>query len=132
MAVIYPSIAGFSSESFTAPQGFALDSDVIDQSATIVSGAGTIVFGQVLGMITASGKLTKHAPAASDGSQIAVAVAAYPVDATSADVVAKVYTAGVFAMDALVYNAATNSDALKLAVFPLTSTLKVRKLAFGS
>ena len=42
--------------------------------------------GQVLGLITASGKYAAHNPAAADGSQNAVAVCIYRYDATAADV----------------------------------------------
>jgi len=111
---------------------FAGSSDVITKPGTLVSGAGTVVLGQVLGLITASGKFTKHAPAAADGSQIAVAIAAYPADATAADAALSVYVAGEFAMDTLVWNAATNTDALKLAAFPVTSTIVVKKRFFSA
>jgi len=53
---------------------------------TIVSGAGVLVAGTVLGKITASGKYTDSPATGADGSQTAVAVLAYDVDATSADV----------------------------------------------
>lgn len=50
---------------------------------------GTLIAGQklaagsVLGLITASGKLTQLAPAAVDGSQTAVGVLVFPVDASA-------------------------------------------------
>ena len=132
MALTYPNAAGYAVETFIPSGDLSGASDIISQTGTIVSGAGTIVYLQVLGIITASGKYTKHAPAAVDGSQNAVALACFAVDATSGDVVTKVYTAGEFAMDALTWNAATNTDALKLAVFPPTSAIKVRKLAYGA
>ena len=53
---------------------------------TIVSGAGVVLAGTVLGKITASGKYTPSTVAAADGSQTAAAVNIYEVDATSADV----------------------------------------------
>lgn len=70
------------------------DSDVVKtegpnrisrDEATIASGAGKIVPGQVLGKITASGKLVPVAPAAADGSQTAAKVSLQYADATSAD-----------------------------------------------
>lgn len=51
---------------------------------TIVSGAGVIPMFRVLGRITASGLLTNYTPGATNGSEIAVAVAIEGVDATSA------------------------------------------------
>lgn len=52
---------------------------------TIISGAGVVVPGTVLGKITASGKYKASAIGASDGSEVAIAVALAGVDATSAD-----------------------------------------------
>ncbi|QCO03034.1 head decoration protein [Azospirillum argentinense] len=52
---------------------------------TIVSGAGKLAAGTVLGKITASGKYTASPATGSDGSQTAAAILLAPVDATSAD-----------------------------------------------
>jgi len=51
----------------------------------IVSGAGVVRAGTVLGKITASGKYTPSPHTGADGSQTAVAINLYEVDATSAD-----------------------------------------------
>lgn len=56
------------------------------ETITIVSGAGVVAAGTVLGKITASGKYTPSAIGAADGSQSAAAVNIYEVDATSGDV----------------------------------------------
>ena len=56
---------------------------------TIVSGAGSLGVGTVLGKVTANGKYTASDPAAGDGSEVAVAVLLDDVDATSADQVAR-------------------------------------------
>lgn len=83
----------------------------------IASGAGKLVPGQILGKVTASGKYVAHAPAASNGSEAAVAILYAAVDATSADAAAV-----IVARDAevkrgeLTYNAATDTDAEILAV----------------
>ncbi|MDO3434338.1 head decoration protein [Rhizobium sp. CBN3] len=53
---------------------------------TILSGSGKLDAGTVLAKITASGKYVPAVDAAADGSQTAIAVLAYGVDATSADV----------------------------------------------
>ncbi|HEY3265544.1 MAG TPA: head decoration protein [Armatimonadota bacterium] len=55
------------------------------ETVTIVSGAGVITPGMVLGKITTGGKYTPFAPGASDGSQTAAVIAYGKVDATSAD-----------------------------------------------
>ena len=54
-------------------------------AVTIVSGAGVLEIGSVLGRITASGKFKLCSPAAVDGSQVAVAVLMTKVDASAAD-----------------------------------------------
>lgn len=59
-------------------------------AVTIVSGAGVLAAGTVLGKITASGKYTASPHSGADGSETAVAVLAYAADATAADVTAVV------------------------------------------
>lgn len=54
-------------------------------TVTVVSGAGVIEPGTVLGKITASGKYTTALLASNDGSESAAAIALYGCDATSAD-----------------------------------------------
>jgi len=51
---------------------------------TLISGQ-KLATGTVVGVITASGKVTQLAPAAADGSQTATGVLVFPVDATGAD-----------------------------------------------
>lgn len=56
---------------------------------TVASGAGVIVPGMVLGMVTATGKYVPSAPVAAqndDGSGTATVVAVYGCDATNAEV----------------------------------------------
>lgn len=53
---------------------------------TVASGAGVLPAGMVLGQVTASEKYVACNPTNSDGSEVAVAVLGYGVDATSADV----------------------------------------------
>ena len=74
--------------------GEYLVSEVATQSRDVAvvatGGSAVYVAGTVMGKITASGKLTILAPAASDGSQNAAAILFGPVDATSADVSATI------------------------------------------
>lgn len=72
--------------------------------------------GSVLGRITASGKYTLSPATAADGSQTAVSVLLYPVNATLADAVGIVVTRGpaIVSRAALVYEATVN-DAAKIA-----------------
>ncbi len=84
---------------------------------TIVSGAGVLAIGTVLGKITASGKYTSHTDGASNGSETAVAVLIDAVDATSADVTRAVvvHRLAEVKRQGLVWHASVDSDAKKLA-----------------
>lgn len=125
----YPPIVSRSVESFTPGVIYADDADVTTQPATLV--AGTYTYLQVLGRITASGKLTACDPAAVDGSQLPVALAAYP-QVAAADAAAEVITAGSFAVSALGFHASLTTDAAKIALFPVGSNIIVKKTAFGA
>ena len=61
------------------------DSHFSREEIVVVSGAGAVVSGTVLGKITASGKYKPVTVAASDGSQNAAAILLWDVNATSAD-----------------------------------------------
>jgi Bacteriophage lambda head decoration protein D len=63
-----------------------LDRTLSRDVVTIASGQGKLQAGTVLGKLTSGGKYVKSPATGSDGSQTAIAVLAYPVDATSADV----------------------------------------------
>ena len=76
---------------------------IVNDALTIVSGAGVLTRGTVLGVITASGKATKVDSTKADGSQTAYAILSSDVDATTADVVAPVYLTGEFNGDAMVF-----------------------------
>ena len=86
-------------------------------AAKVASGAGKLEPGAILGKVTASGKFKPHAPAASDGTETAVAILYSAVDATDADAAA-VITArdSEVKKDELIYNAATDTDNEKAAV----------------
>lgn len=55
------------------------------ENVTIVSGAGVITAGTVLGQITIGGKYTSYDDDNVDGSEVAAAIALMTVDATTAD-----------------------------------------------
>jgi hypothetical protein len=86
-------------------------------SAKMAAGSGKVEPGAILGKVTASGKFVPHAPAAADGSQIAVAINYAAVDATAADVPC-VITARDSEVKGpeLIYAAATDTQAEKDAV----------------
>ena len=72
--------------------------------------------GAVLGRVTASGKYTLSPATGADGSQTAVAVLLYPVNATLADAVGIIVTRGpaIVSRAALAYEATVN-DAAKIS-----------------
>lgn len=76
---------------------------VVTEKATIVSGAGSLARGTVLGLVTASGKLNIVNSTKSDGTQTVYAVLDEAVDATSADKVTSVYLTGEFNQAKLVF-----------------------------
>ena len=55
------------------------------ENVTIAAAAGAVVAGTVLGVITASGKYTAYSNSASDGTEVAAGVLAYPVADLAAD-----------------------------------------------
>jgi hypothetical protein len=69
------------------------------EQVVIVSGAGALKSGTVLGKITASGKYKATTVAAADGSEDAAGILLEAVDATAADV-----EAVIIARDAIVSN----------------------------
>ena len=126
-------MSNLSAGSFTPEQRFAGDSDIITKPMTIakVSAGAVIPARTVLGRVTASGKLIPAVVGASDGSAAGVAILAEAVDTTVADVIAPVYLAGEFNMDALVYDATFNTEALKLDAFGASGSIIVRKLGYS-
>jgi hypothetical protein len=64
---------------------FESDTLVTREAITIVSGAGVLRPGTVLGKITSGGKYKPATATGSDGAQVGAAILLYAVDATSAD-----------------------------------------------
>lgn len=97
------------------------------EGATIVSGAGILARGSVLGKITASGKLALvNTAGTDDGRRTPYAVLLETTDATSADKVAPVALAGTFNSEALVFGGtdtiATHRAALRdLGIYTTTN-----------
>lgn len=125
----YPQVASRSVESFAPGHIYAGISDVVTAPAIVV--AGTYIYLQVMGRITASGKLKAHDPAASDGSQVAVALCAIPAVYT-ADATPEVIVSGQFNIEAVTFNASVTTDAAKLATFPIGSQIVLKKTAYGA
>lgn len=82
----------------------------------VVSGAGILKAGTVLGKITTGGKYKPSTATGSDGAQTAAAVLLYDVDATSADVKVAAITRGAEVNGKiLAYDATVDDDAKKAA-----------------
>lgn len=94
----------------------------VTRKVTIVSGAGALGAGTVLGRITASKKYLTSLAAAEDGSEEVTAILGEPVDATAADAEAIVYLTGEYRADALTFGAghtaaSTRDDLRALSIF---------------
>lgn len=86
------------------------------EAVTVASGAGIIAAGTALGKVTATGKYLASAVGAVDGSEVAVAVALYGCDATSADVeIAAIVRDAEVKGPVLTYHADRDLDAEKTA-----------------
>ena len=86
------------------------------EAVTIVSGSGKIVPGTVLGKITVSGKYAPSPDTGADGSQVAVAIALYGCDATSADQkITAIVRDAEFNASATTYAASVNDGTKKAA-----------------
>lgn len=83
----------------------------VTTEVTILSGQN-ITARTPLGQVTASGKIVAWDPAAVDGSEVAVYLAAYDVDASAADKQAQVIKAGTFNTDLVNWPASTAAEKL--------------------
>lgn len=94
---------------------FEEDAYASRDTAIINTGAGKLVSGTVLAKLTATGKYVPAAAAGSDGSQTAVAILVFPVDATSADAKAVIVSRRATVSHAGLTYGATINDATKRA-----------------
>ncbi len=108
-------------------QWIAGEADIVTTQGALVTGV-SYVAGQVLARVTASGLFAKHAPAASDGTEKATAVLAYDVTTPVANKKEAIFVGGVFNLDILVFNAATDTDLKKAAVFDGTNIIAQKLL----
>ena len=101
------------------------------ETGTLISGQNLAV-GAVLGKITASGKYTAVAPAASDGSEAACAVLLVSTDASSADTKTTILARGpaVVAADFLVWPSGATSGQKTAATAQLTALGIVSRAAY--
>jgi hypothetical protein len=104
------------SAAYTPDRLFAGITQMVSWDYTLLAGRA-FKRGELLGKITASGKLTISTAAATDGSQAPFAICMDDYDATTADVNGGVYVKGEFNQLAVIYGtgqtAAGVSDALR-------------------
>lgn len=108
-------------------QLFAGEADIVTTQGALVTGVAYVA-GQVLGRVTATGLFGKHDPAVSTGLEKAVAILAYDVAVPTADKKEAIYVGGVFNMDELAWNAATDTDAERAAAFDGTNIVAQKLL----
>ncbi|WP_419952529.1 head decoration protein [Methylobacterium sp.] len=84
-------------------------------TATIASGSGKLKSGQTLAKVTATGKFVPNAATGADGTQTAVAILAFAVDATSADAKAVIIDTDAVVSHNGITHGPTVNDATKRA-----------------
>lgn len=108
--------------SYTPDQLFAGEMDIATTDYPCAA-ATVLEKYRVVGVITASGLIVPHDPAANDGSQFAVGIACQPKAAGSAQKQVSIYVAGCFNHAMLVWNAATDTVPERKAAFARTPIL---------
>jgi hypothetical protein len=114
---------------FTPDNLLAGDFPRVTGWGNIVSGAGKLARGTVLGQITASGKLKLVNSANTDGSKTPYAVLAEDADASSADAAAPLYLTGEFNENHLVFGGSDTVDTHRAALRALSIFAKPAILA---
>lgn len=115
MVQTYPNLLAKSLTVTDVPAPFELfagDSEVVTDQGQ--AGGSNIAQFAVLGRITATNRWVVVAPAASDGSQIARAIAAQPI---AANAMGPIYVGGIFNHEALIWPAAWDLLSERKAAF---------------
>lgn len=105
------------------------DELIAGNAALLVSRKGILVSGQnlkrgaLLGVITASGKLTLSLSASSDGSQTPVSVLAHDTDASAGDAETLFYERGDFNQAAITFGTGHTADSVRAGLRTLGITL---------
>ncbi len=107
---------GVNTASYTPGDMYLGNYPLAVRGVTVVSGAGVLVRGTVIGKITSGGKYQTALAAASDGSQTPRLILAEDVDATSADVAAKAYWSGDFDSTKLTFGTGITAAAFEAAL----------------
>lgn len=111
--------ASSTTETFTPSQRFGGESDVVTESGVVASGNNLAEL-TVVARVAATSKIVPWAPAATDGSELAIGITCEAIDATSADKEGPYYIGGTFNPDELVWPGAATA-AQKAAAFDRTN-----------
>lgn len=101
-------------ETYTPEQWVTGSDPVANTLGTVVTGQNLAKYAP-LGQVTASGKFKIWTPGATDGSEIAVRIAPFVIDATGGDVEAGLIKSGTFNPELIAWPTAT--DAQKATAF---------------
>lgn len=99
------------------------------RAVTIVSGAGVLIRGTVIGQITSGLKYKTALSASSDGSEDPRLILAEDVDATSGDVAAKAYCSGDFDQSKLTFGTGITAAAFEAACDAADRPIFIKTLA---
>ncbi len=123
------SLATTETESFTIPQLFAGDANIVTVPVTVLSGQNLAQY-SVVGRVAASGKINLCNSGASDGSEVPVGILVNAIDASGGDKAGDIYTGGDFLLAPLVWHASFSTDLLKLKAFDRTN-ITIKKGIFS-
>lgn len=99
------------------------------RTVTVVSGAGVLARGTVLGQITSGGKYKTALGASSDGSEDPRLILGEDVDASSGDVSAKAYCSGDFDQSKLIFGAGVTAADFEAACDAADRPIFIKPLA---
>lgn len=109
-------LAESSTDAFSPEDFITGEKQVVTQPVVVLSGEGSLPRFQVMGRVTASGKLKISDAGAGDGSENPTHILCDPVDASAADAEVAAYTEGCFNPDLLVKHGSWTDEALKQAL----------------
>ena len=122
-------LAGQSSDTYAPVDLIIGDADVVTQDITVLSGQN-LAANEVVGRVTASGKIMASIIGASDGSEVPLGILVNAIDASGGDLAGTIYIGGDFNEDELVWDAGYSTDLLKRKAFDGTN-IKVGPLAYS-
>lgn len=98
------------------PDNFFTGHGDVETAEKSVKVGQNIVAKQVLALETTTGKYVTYAAGGANGTGVAVAIAAYDIDATAAEMSAQLYVKGTFNPEELVFSG-TPTDVQKAGLF---------------